>query len=711
MGRFVRRALVLAFLLLSVSATGGPAPRPSAQAPPQPPTFGAEVEIVRLDVIVLDRDGRPVTGLTRDDFVVEEGGRPQAIETFEPVVVPSRPVPVDQPPRVTTARVRSPAEGRAFYVFFDDAHVEAPPTEPVRIALRSFIRTDLRDGDWITLMAPQQGLWWTARDAWEYRQLEAVVGRLQGQYVRDPGSKFGTSGLSDFQAMCIVQGLPSEMCSVAPTPPTAAGAAGAAGGGGGSTSGGSGSGGQGAGGGGAAGGSGSSSGGGGDRVMGVGRSNADFLAEEVYTVARHRIEVTLGGLRQALDSLVALRGHKSLLMISEGFVLIPDMPGYAELVDAARRANVAVHFFDPRGLESGWGEEVPPGLGWATKRLLDQAGADDVAAATGGRTIVSNDPGEGLRRIAAESEAYYLIGYQPEGAKPGERKVRVRAKRDGLTVRARSRYFVAPAPKTEARPAKKDEAGRTPAEAAALRSLADTTDLPLRVATLFFGDDGKGAVTTMCAAELAGAVERKAKRRIAVVAEARPRDGGKAVRDEYEQEVEVTPGVPTVLSRQWNVPPGVWQLRLLARDTATGRIGTAIHTFEVPPAGAFRLSTPIVTATLERAEGGNRPRLSLDRTFRPGQRLYCQYQALGATHDASAKALRVAAGWELRHGDTTVRASAPSRIRPGPDGRLARLVGVSLDGLEPGDYELRLSARDEVAGRAASAVEPFRVER
>jgi hypothetical protein len=62
----------------------------------------------------------------------------------------------------------------------------------------------------------------------------------------------------------------------------------------------------------------------------------------------------------------------------------------------------------------------------------------------------------------------------------------------------------------------------------------------------------------------------------------------------------------------------VWQLRLLARDAATGRIGTAIHTFEVPPAGGFRPSTPIVTPRLEKVDGRDRPRLSLDRTFHAG---------------------------------------------------------------------------------------------
>lgn len=39
----------------------------------EPPVFKAGVELVRLDVIVLDHDGHPVTGLTAEDFTVEEG--------------------------------------------------------------------------------------------------------------------------------------------------------------------------------------------------------------------------------------------------------------------------------------------------------------------------------------------------------------------------------------------------------------------------------------------------------------------------------------------------------------------------------------------------------------------------------------------------------------------------------------------------------------
>jgi VWFA-related protein len=711
MSALVRRVVPPTLVVLSLALLGDEPLAAGGSSPPQaqPPVFGAAIEVVRLDVIVLDKQGKPVTGLTQDDFVVEEGGQRQAIESFDPVTMAAKPVPaVAAPPRLTAARVRAPAEGRSFYVFFDDAHVTASSAESLRVALRKFVHGELRDGDWITLMAPQQGLWWTARNAWEYLQLESVVDRLKGQWVRDPGERFG-SGLSDWDAMCIVEGLPS--CPQEKKPGLAAqqtreyrpgsgvgtgsAAPGGGGGGGGGNSGGS------------AGGAGSIG------MAGVGLTNLHMSAEEVYSRARRRIEVTFAGLRQALDSLVPLRGHKALLFVSEGFILIPNMPGYTELLDTARRANVAVHFLDPRGLESGYGGDDPPGLGWATRRNLDMAGADDIAGATGGRSFVSNDPGVGLRQVASESDVYYLLGYSPGAQKPGERKVKVRVTRDGLSVRARSRYYVKNPEKIVARreqAAEKDEAlGHTPEERAAMSSLADTTELPLRVTTMQFDPTATGEVTTLCAAEVRLPADARGTRRIGAVSEARPRDGGPAVRDEFEQEVRVVPGAPAIVSRQWRMPPGVWQLRLLVRDTASGRIGTAIHTFEVKAPQGLRLSTPIVTPELEKVDGRDRPRIVLDRSFHPGQVLYCQYQVHGAAPDAQEGLPRVAGSWELRLGDETVRASAPTRIRPAPNGRLSRLLGVSLQGLEPGDYALLLTARDEVSGAVARSSEPFTV--
>lgn len=44
--------------------------------------FRSNVELIYLPVVVLDRAGQPVLGLTADDFAIRENGRPEAITSF-----------------------------------------------------------------------------------------------------------------------------------------------------------------------------------------------------------------------------------------------------------------------------------------------------------------------------------------------------------------------------------------------------------------------------------------------------------------------------------------------------------------------------------------------------------------------------------------------------------------------------------------------------
>jgi VWFA-related protein len=684
-------------VLLAPGARGG------GRDPQQPPVFGAAVELVRLDVIVLDKDRRPVTGLGASDFEVEEDGRVQAITSFEPIVVRGvAPVPSAEPPRLSASHMRAPTEGQCLVFFFDDMHVTAPVAETVRASLLRFVEEDVRDGDWLTLMAPDQELWWTARNAWEYRQLPTVIGRLKGQLVRDPVR----AGVSDWEAVRAVElglpGLEGQSALMKGSMPVSGGGAAAA-----SESGAT----RGAAAAGAGGGSGPPPGGGGERPMGVGAQDATFVSEETASVAMRRIRITLSGLRQALESLILLRGHKSLVVVSEGFVLVPRMPGYEDLIDLARRANVAIHLVDPRGLESGWSGETrePPGAFPGTRRDVEAAGADDLAAATGGLSFFGNDPVLGLRQVAAESEAYYLLGYTPDRPGRGDRKVRVRVKREGLEARARSRYF-APGPEEGVTGTpKKAGAGPLPADVAAMRSLADATDLPLRTATLFFEANKKGEVATMLATEVVPPPGKAGERLFKLVSEARARDGGTPVHDQFEGSPEVRPGVPVILARQWHLPPGVWQARLFVEDTTTRRIGTTLHTFEVPDPRAFRLSTPILTTELEDPNGRKRPKVALGRTFRSGSVLYCQYNVYGGAAGKHDWVPHAWGSWALRRGDALVRESPPTLIQPGADGRLTRTLGLALMGAAPGEYSLTLTVRDEKTGKILVRTEPFTV--
>ena len=68
----------------------------SAQQPPpaQTPTFRTGVDAVQLDVSVLDKDRRPVRGLTAADFTVLEEGKPRQIVGFSAVELPPLPAAV-----------------------------------------------------------------------------------------------------------------------------------------------------------------------------------------------------------------------------------------------------------------------------------------------------------------------------------------------------------------------------------------------------------------------------------------------------------------------------------------------------------------------------------------------------------------------------------------------------------------------------------------
>src|SRR5215467_11663183 len=69
------RVPVLAIVCAAVfgaAAIGGQqsAPQTPPQTPTPPPVFRAGVDLIQLDVTVVDASGRPVHGLTRDDFTL-----------------------------------------------------------------------------------------------------------------------------------------------------------------------------------------------------------------------------------------------------------------------------------------------------------------------------------------------------------------------------------------------------------------------------------------------------------------------------------------------------------------------------------------------------------------------------------------------------------------------------------------------------------------
>jgi hypothetical protein len=78
MGRGVKSWLCLVVLAALLALVAPPA-APSAQ---QAPVFRAVRDVVLVDVVVRDRSGAVVRGVTANDFEVIEDGKPQQVSTF-----------------------------------------------------------------------------------------------------------------------------------------------------------------------------------------------------------------------------------------------------------------------------------------------------------------------------------------------------------------------------------------------------------------------------------------------------------------------------------------------------------------------------------------------------------------------------------------------------------------------------------------------------
>ena len=120
------RTRLLIVLMLAMAAHGAASQRtarPSVPAAPQqqqPPVFRTKTEIIRIDVTVLGADGRPLKGLTRDDFILLEDGEPQSILGFGEVNIPDAsggPVWL----RDSSPDVRTTLDGRVFVFLLDNA--------------------------------------------------------------------------------------------------------------------------------------------------------------------------------------------------------------------------------------------------------------------------------------------------------------------------------------------------------------------------------------------------------------------------------------------------------------------------------------------------------------------------------------------------------------------------------------------------------------
>lgn len=155
---FLGASLLLALPVTAASAAE--AAQASSEAPAIRSQFGEAVEVseVLLDVLVTDRDGNVVVGLTPDDFIVEEKGKelPLTGASFysNRFLLPDK----------KTGKVAKPAAGevpadRHFILFFhDQRRFDDPGSRIIRQQLdagrqaKRWVETEMLQGDWVAVV-------------------------------------------------------------------------------------------------------------------------------------------------------------------------------------------------------------------------------------------------------------------------------------------------------------------------------------------------------------------------------------------------------------------------------------------------------------------------------------------------------------------------------------------------------------------------------
>jgi VWFA-related protein len=138
-------------------STPPPAQQPAGQQPP--PVIRSGINYVRVDVIVSDKDGKPVMDLTQDDFSVAEDGKPQKIDAFSIVNLDHLETVENGPPRVIKndfdeEREAARPDVRLFVILLDDYHVKRGNDIAVRKPLIEFLQNQLAPADMVAIMYP-----------------------------------------------------------------------------------------------------------------------------------------------------------------------------------------------------------------------------------------------------------------------------------------------------------------------------------------------------------------------------------------------------------------------------------------------------------------------------------------------------------------------------------------------------------------------------
>jgi VWFA-related protein len=691
-----------------------------SQVPPQPQSqsYSAGATAVLVDVVVRTKQGRPLQGLTADDFEVFEDGVRQKIGSFSVVEraggigirvgrrVSASSAGESAPATAPAAPPAAPSDRPAVAIVFDALKPDA--LELAQRAATAYLPMSGDTDAYVGVFAADPGL----RVLQPYTDDVALARRAVHSLTAAPTTQQQIEAerrqtLNNRLNALDAFGIGRDTAVFSPDP-------------------------------------------------GANATNAAGIVEQLMTELElnmlrsadsldrdQRGFATANALLTVIQSLSVLPGRKTLVYLSEGLPASPAMQArLTSIVSTANRSNVSVYTIDAAGLRAqSTLSEARREMEDAAKerlrqtnvsrdpaepmtrmvehaedllRLDPQGGLAQLAEDTGGFLIRdTNDLSSAFRRIDEDNRFHYVLTYSPTNPEfDGKfRTIQVKVRRDGAQVFSRKGYIAV------RRPA----GGSLTYEAAALAALdhgRPPNDFPIGASGYVFPDpNGRAAVPVVVhvkTSNLRFVVDPdKATYLSEAVIVARIRNAaGKTVHTLSQQyllsgaskDVTTARDGEILFYRQPDLSPGVYSLETIVQDVIAQRASARLSTLTVPvisPAHVPASTLVVVQRTEPIATSERRSNLPFyygdtllypnpGDPFRIGHDAelmfyFSFYKGIGETPEATLEILHSGQALASVPVDMPGAAAAPGRVQ--------HVGKLPIDKFPVGTYELRLRLR------------------
>jgi VWFA-related protein len=584
-------AMLLSASAIFVSAVAfGQNPQPSKPQSSQD-VVRVFTELVQTDVMVFDKQGHFVDGLTRDNFEIKIDGQARPIQFFEQVKAGTS----NEEAQLAAARgsgnvsnstkVVPLDRGRTVFFFIDDFHLDHNSFLASKKAITNFIDQEMGQNDQVEIATATVQTGFLQQLTSDQNVLHLALDRLNSRTYsvtdsdRPPMNEY-ESMLIDNNDIDFFEYMVDETLKLNP---------------------------------------------------GAGR---EFAA----SIVRNRAHVmlnqgaqfnanTLFGLERLVRDVKDLPGRKILFFFSNGF-LLHNRRGDAQerlqrITSAAAKSGVVIYAVDAGGLSvsSQFDASQPGSIDMTGRRSRAasgqryelQDGMNAMSRDTGGRPIFNtNDFKPGITNAIKETSVYYLLAWKPDSENQKSarfRNIQVNVVgRPDLTVRVRKGFFdveVTPAITADAsKPVPPVEENK-----AIVAKLRDSivapfpqTALPIQLGVNYYDSVGKGATlatSVLIPGEFLVFEPREGK--VQAVLDVRGvyfNDKGEGKAEFYERLVTTAPSAEDARNYHGditytypaNLPPGLYQVRVAVHEYKSGRTGSAHSWIEVPDLSRKKLS-------------------------------------------------------------------------------------------------------------------------